>query len=44
VLSDEEIARVLAEAPEDEAASELLIHAANLAGGPDNITVVLVSV
>jgi protein phosphatase len=44
VLSDEEIGQILAQSSDDEAACEMLVNAANLAGGPDNITVVLVTV
>lgn len=42
-LSDEEIGKVLASLPPKEAA-QLLIHLANLRGGPDNITVIVVRV
>ncbi len=42
VVSDEEIGRVVREARDPQAACDELIRAANTAGGPDNITVVLV--
>ena len=44
VLTDEEIGRVLGQDAHDETACEVLVRGANLAGGPDNITVVLVTV
>jgi serine/threonine protein phosphatase PrpC len=44
VVTDQEIGQVLAGAGDDGAACEMLIRAANAAGGPDNITVVLVTV
>jgi protein phosphatase len=43
-VDDEEIARVLVEEPDGDQACETLIRAANRAGGPDNITVVLLRV
>jgi PPM family protein phosphatase len=43
VLTDAEIEQLLAQESDDGAACEVLVHAANLAGGPDNITVVLVT-
>ncbi len=42
VLTDGQIAGILAAAEEAGAACDALVHAANLAGGPDNITVILV--
>ncbi len=42
VLSDEEIQKIINSSPNVNKASELLIEAANKAGGPDNIAVVLV--
>ncbi|HMQ33415.1 MAG TPA: Stp1/IreP family PP2C-type Ser/Thr phosphatase [Chloroflexaceae bacterium] len=39
---DPEMARLIAEAPDPQAACEALVEAANQAGGEDNITVVLV--
>jgi serine/threonine protein phosphatase PrpC len=44
VLSDEEIAHLLGDGGPEDAVCEMLVHAANLAGGPDNITVVVVTV
>jgi serine/threonine protein phosphatase PrpC len=44
VLADTEIEQVLAETADDTVACKSLVHAANLAGGPDNITVVLITV
>jgi PPM family protein phosphatase len=41
VVSDEEIARVLLEVDDADAAIELLVEMANDAGGPDNITAVV---
>jgi protein phosphatase len=43
-VSDNQIARLLSAAPDGQAACRSLIDAANDAGGPDNITVVLVQV
>lgn len=43
VLSDEEIARIIQSAGSPQAACEQLVQAANAAGGPDNITAVLVN-
>jgi protein phosphatase len=40
VLTDEQIAGIL----EGEDACEALVHAANLAGGPDNVTVIVIEV
>ncbi|MGD8554362.1 MAG: protein phosphatase 2C domain-containing protein [Anaerolineales bacterium] len=42
VVSDEEIYRTITKSPYPQAACHKLIQAANRAGGPDNITVVLV--
>lgn len=42
VISDEDIARVLVSEPALEAAAQRLIERANYAGGPDNVTVILV--
>ncbi len=42
VLSDEDIARIIQSASTPQAACEQLVQAANAAGGPDNITAVLV--
>jgi protein phosphatase len=44
-LSDEEIIQIVGQAEEGDldGICETLVHAANLAGGPDNITVILVS-
>jgi len=42
VLSDEEIARIIQSAGSPQAACEQLVQAANAAGGPDNITAILV--
>jgi protein phosphatase len=44
MLSDEDIARLVAETPEPAAAVERLVEAANARGGKDNITVILVRV
>jgi serine/threonine protein phosphatase PrpC len=45
VVGDDLIAEILARARDDrEAACQMLIDAANAAGGPDNITVVVVDV
>jgi serine/threonine protein phosphatase PrpC len=43
-IDDATIARVLTEQPDGQAACQALIDAANAAGGPDNITVVLLRV
>ncbi len=43
VLSDDQIFGVLSQPLGDEAVCESLVHMANLAGGPDNITVIVVS-
>ena len=46
VLTDDQIAEVLGrqvEAPVEKTICESLVHMANLAGGPDNITVIVVS-
>lgn len=43
-LGEDELARLLGEHDDSEAAVQALIHAANAAGGPDNITVVLLRV
>ena len=40
-VEDESIARVLADAPNAQSASDTLVEAANAAGGTDNITVVI---
>lgn len=42
VLSDEDIARIIQSASSPQAACEQLMQAANAAGGPDNITAILV--
>jgi protein phosphatase len=42
VVPDGKIATILATAPDLETACQLLVDAANEAGGPDNITVLLV--
>lgn len=42
VLGDEGIKAIIAEAPSPQVACEQLVDAANAAGGPDNITVILV--
>jgi PPM family protein phosphatase len=44
VLTDAEIEQLLAQESDDGAACDVLVQAANLAGGPDNITVVVVTV
>jgi serine/threonine protein phosphatase PrpC len=44
VVGDDEIARILAEVADGDAACAALLAAANDAGGPDNITVVLLRV
>jgi PPM family protein phosphatase len=41
-LSDEDLGRVLGEQPDLDGAADALVAAANAAGGPDNITVLLV--
>ena len=43
-VDDLEIARILAETPDGDEACQALVRAANRAGGPDNITVVLLRV
>lgn len=43
VLTDEQVAEVLCQPLADEPVCESLVHMANLAGGPDNITVIVVS-
>jgi protein phosphatase len=43
-VGDEEIARILAQTPDGDEACDALVRAANRAGGPDNITVVLLRV
>jgi protein phosphatase len=42
VLGDERMKRIIADAPSPQVACEQLVDAANAAGGPDNITVILV--
>ncbi len=42
VINDQDISRAIVEAPTLHRASQNLVEAANLAGGPDNITVILV--
>jgi PPM family protein phosphatase len=42
VISDQEISRTIVEAPTLHRACQNLVEAANLAGGPDNITLILV--
>jgi PPM family protein phosphatase len=44
MLTDDEIAVILSEEPDSEAACQTLIAAANTAGGLDNISVILISV
>jgi serine/threonine protein phosphatase PrpC len=44
MVDDPAIEAILAEVPDPEAASAALVGAANLAGGVDNITVVVVAV
>jgi serine/threonine protein phosphatase PrpC len=44
VVADDQAAGVLAATPDDTAACEALVAAANRAGGPDNITVIVISV
>jgi protein phosphatase len=44
MLTDEEIAIILSEEPDANAACQTLIAAANAAGGRDNISVILVGV
>ncbi len=41
VISDKDIARFITEAPNLHRACQSMVEAANAAGGPDNITVVL---
>ncbi len=43
VISDETIQRIIHTAPTPQSACEELVHAANAAGGPDNITALLIS-
>ena len=43
-VSDEEIARILATTSDGQGACDALVNAANRAGGPDNLTVVLLRV
>jgi PPM family protein phosphatase len=43
VLTDDQMAAVLSQPLADEPVCESLVHMANLAGGPDNITVIVVS-
>ena len=43
-VSDEDIARIITEAADPQAAAEALVAAANAAGGRDNITVVVIEV
>jgi protein phosphatase len=42
VVNDQEISRTILEAPTLHRACQNLLEAANLAGGPDNITLILV--
>lgn len=42
VIGDERMKQIIAEAPSPQIACEQLVDAANAAGGPDNITVILV--
>jgi serine/threonine protein phosphatase PrpC len=42
VISEEDIARAITMASSPQQASKALIEAANLAGGPDNISVIVV--
>ena len=42
-VADDEIAALVADAPDLDAAAERLVDLANLRGGEDNVTVVLVS-
>jgi protein phosphatase len=42
VLGDERMKQIIADAPSPQVACEQLVDAANAAGGPDNITVILV--
>jgi len=44
VISDDEIARLLLEHPKPQEASQALVDAANSAGGPDNVTTLVVRV
>ncbi len=43
-VGDEDIGRLLAAEPDDGAACEALVDAANRAGGPDNTTVIVVTI
>jgi protein phosphatase len=43
-VADEEIARLIVEADDPQSAAEALVHAANAAGGRDNISVVVIEV
>jgi serine/threonine protein phosphatase PrpC len=42
VLTEEELVRSINEAPSMQRACQTLINAANAAGGPDNISVILI--
>jgi serine/threonine protein phosphatase PrpC len=42
VLGDERMKQIIADAPSPQIACEQLVDGANAAGGPDNITVILV--
>ncbi len=44
VLSDEQISKIIMSTPGIKQTSQALIHAANQAGGPDNITAVLIRI
>ena len=44
LVSDQEISRIISSADDPQQASQLLLEAANTAGGPDNISVIIIKI